>query len=147
MEALELKPFTWARRHRPGAVLAVGAAGSLMLLGLAAPASGATHPQSSKVAVPQGIGAAALKNAGVFGPTPASTPETVSFILKARNLRLLELNVDAGMRRGYDSVSQFARSYGQPQFNISALENYLSGFGISTTSDADGLDVTATGTA
>jgi len=146
MEALELKPFTWARQRRTGAILAAGAAGSLLLLGLAAPASGATHP-SSKVAVPQGVGVAALKDAGVFGPTPASTPETVSFILKARNLDLLKLSVEVGMPRGYDSVRQFANSYGQPQFNISALENYLSGFGITTTSDADGLDVTATGTA
>ena len=89
-----MKPFQWARQRRAGAVLAVGAAGSLLLLGLAAPASGATHPKSTaKVAVPQGIGTAALKNASVFGPTPPSTPETVSFILKARNLGLLEANV------------------------------------------------------
>jgi kumamolisin len=119
-----------------------------MLLGLAAPASGATHPPSaSKVAVPQGIGTAALKNARVFGHTPASTPETVSFILKARNLGQLEANVEAGMPSGYQSVSQFASGYGQPGSNISALRSYLSSFGLSSTSDADGLDVTATGTA
>jgi subtilase family serine protease len=129
-------------------VIAVGAAGSLMLLGLAAPAIGATHPPSAtKVAVPQGIGTAALKDASVFGPTPASTPETVSFILKARKLGRLEANVEAGMPSGYQSVGQFASSYGQPGSNISALRSYLSSFGISSTSDADGLDVTATGTA
>jgi len=118
-----------------------------MLVGLAAPASGATHPSATKVAVPQGIGTAALKNASVFGPTPASTPETVSFILKARNLGLLEANVEAGMPSGYQNVRQFASGYGQPGSNISALRSYLSSFGISSTSDADGLDVTATGTA
>ncbi len=77
-----MKPFEWARRRRTGAILAVGTAGSLLFM-VAAPASGATHQPSAKVAVPQGIGAAALKNAGVF--TPGSTPETVAFILKARN--------------------------------------------------------------
>ena len=143
-----MKLFQWARQRRSGAVLAAGAAGSLLLLGLAAPASGATHPQSgTKVAVPQGIGTAALKDASVFGPTPASTPETVSFILKARNLGLLEATVEAGMPLGYQSVPQFARSYGQPGSSISALQSYLSSFGIASTSDADGLDVTATGTA
>jgi subtilase family serine protease len=119
-----------------------------MLIGVAAPASGATHPPSAtKVAVPQGIGTAALKNARVFGQTPASTPETVSFILKARNLSQLEANVQAGMPSGYQSVRQFASGYGQPDSNISALRSYLSSFGLSSTSDADGLDVTATGTA
>ena len=143
-----MKPFQRVRRRQAGAVLAVGAAGSLLLLGLSAPAGAATHPQSgTKVAVPQGIGTAALKDASVFGPTPASTPETVSFILKARNLGALEANVEAGMPRGYQSVRQFARDYGQPGSNISALESYLSSFGISSTSDADGLDVTASGTA
>ena len=143
-----MKPFQWARQRRAGAVLAVGAAGSLLLLGLAAPASGAAHPKSTaKVAVPQGIGTAALKNSGVFGPTPPGTPETVSFILKARNLGLLKANVSAGMPRGYQGVRQFAGEFGQPGFNISALEKYLTSFGISSTSYADGLDVTATGTA
>jgi subtilase family serine protease len=148
MEAFELKLFKWAGQRRAGAVLAAGAAGSLLLLGLAAPASGATHPQSRlKVAVPQGIGTAALKDASVFGPTPPSTPETVSFVLKARNLGLLEALVEAGMPGGYDSVGRFARDYGQPRSNISALESYLSQYGISTSAYADGLDVTATGTA
>ena len=51
------------------------------------------------------------------------------------------------MRHGYQSVRQFAGEYGQPGSNISALESYLTSFGISSTSYADGLDVTATGTA
>ncbi len=116
-----------------------------MLLGLAAPASGATHPQPSKAAVPQGIGTAALKNAGVF--TPGSTPETVSFILKARNQFLLKASVETGMRGGYLSVGRFANDFGQPQSNVSALESYLAGFGITSSALADRLDVTATGTA
>lgn len=143
-----MKPLTWASRHRASAILAVGSAGALMLLSAAAPASGATHPRpAAKVAVPQGIGTAALKDASVFGPTPASTPETVSFVLRARNLGQLEGRVEAGMPGGYLSVSRFARDYGQQQSSISALEKYLGQFGITTSAYADGLNVTANGTA
>jgi kumamolisin len=143
-EDLLVKPFEWARRRRTGAILAVGTAGSLLFMA-AGPASGATHQPSAKVAVPQGIGAAALKNAGVF--TPGSTPETVAFILKARNRGALEAQVEGGMRGGFLSVSRFARNFGQTPVNISALENYLAKFGIATSAYADRLDVTATGTA
>jgi len=110
----------------------------------AAPVSGATNP-SANVAVPQGIGTAALTNAGVF--TPGDTPETVSFILKTRNSGALQASVEAGMPGGYLSVRTFASDYGQPGSNISALEKYLAGYGIATSAYADGLDVTATGTA
>jgi kumamolisin len=147
MEAVELKPLTWARRRQAGAILAAGAAGSLLLLALTAPASGASSPQAQKVAVPQGIGPAALKHLSVFGPTPPSTPETVAFILRARNLGALKAEVSAGMPRGYDSVGRFARDFGQTRHDISALERYLGGFGISTSAYADGLDITANGTA
>ena len=75
------------------------AAGSVLLLGaIAGPAVGATgsgHP--STVRVSQGAGASALSGLTVFGPTPASTPETVSFILKARNAHELKARVEAGM--------------------------------------------------
>jgi kumamolisin len=141
-----LKPLAWVRRRRNVAALAVGSAGSLLLLMAAVPASGATNPPA-KAAVPQGVTAAALKNASVFGPTPPGTPETVSFVLKARNMGLLEGSVEAGMPGGYLSVGQFARAFGQPQANITALESYLAQFGIKTSAYADGLDVTATGTA
>ncbi len=143
-----MKPPTQSGSRRMTAYLATAAGAALLLGAVAAPAIGATgggHP--AKMRVPQGAGAAALSGLTVFGPTPASTPETVSFILKARNAGQLQASVEAGMPGGYLSVSQFARNYGQRQDNISALENYLSGFGISTAADADGLDVTATGTA
>ncbi|HEY5058094.1 MAG TPA: S53 family peptidase [Gaiellaceae bacterium] len=144
-----MKSFGWTARRRTGALLAIA---TLLLLVAAAAADGATSSQSgaaasAKVAVPQGIGTSALNPASAFGPTPASTPETVSFILKAQNLGGLEANVEAGMPGGYLSVGQFARQYGQPQYNIGALENYLSRYGIATSAYADGLDVTATGTA
>ncbi len=140
-----MKLIARARQRRGSALLAIGAAGSLLLLA-AGPATGATHP-NAKVAVPQGIGTAALKSASVFGTTPASTPETVSFVLKARNLGLLEASVEAGMPGGYLSVGRFARDFGQPASNIAALRGYLAQYGITTTSYADNLDVTATGTA
>ena len=143
-EDLLVKPFEWARRRRTGAILAVGTAGSLLFMA-AAPANSATHQPSAKVAVPQGIGTAALKNAGVF--TPGNTPETVAFILKARNRGTLEAQVEGGMRGGFLSVPRFARNFGQTPVNISALENYLAKFGIATSAYADRLDVTATGTA
>jgi kumamolisin len=44
-------------------------------------------------------------------------------------------------------VPQFASRYGQTSVSIKALSTYLAGFGITTTSAADGLDVTAHGTA
>jgi kumamolisin len=143
-----VKPAHQAATRRKAAAIAAGAVGSLLIMA-AAPAVGATQsPHPSKIAVPQGIGAAALKglkSSGVFNP--GNTPETVSFILKARNQGALEASVSAGMPGGYLSVAQFARRYGQPQSNVSALEKYLAGFGITTTALPDGLDVTATGTA
>jgi len=145
-EEFTVKSFEWAGRRRAGALLVVGMVGALLLAAVAA--SGATFSRSAaKVAVPQGIGAAALNPAAVFGTTDPSTPETVSFILDARNLDQLKASVQAGMPGGFLSVARFAGQYGQLQSNIAALENYLSRFGISSSAYPDGLDVTATGTA
>ncbi len=114
----------------------------------AAPPSGATSPSgaAAKVAVPQGIDAAALNAKAVF-PTASGTKETVSFVLKARSLSALEARVGGGMRGGFLTVSQFASQYGQPHSKITELRQYLAGYHLKTTADADGLDVTATGTA
>jgi kumamolisin len=146
-----LKPLEKAVRRRGGALLAAGTAGSLVLLAAAAgPASAAgsaTHPHSGKVAVPQGVAAAALKGAGVFGPTPPGTPERVSFILKARHLGALEADVAGGMPGGALTPGQFAARFGQTPAHMSTLRAYLSGFGIKTSSYRDRLDLRATGTA
>ena len=99
-----------------------------------------------KLPVSQGIGAAVLPSTP-FGDTPPDTPETVSFVLQAHDLRDLEAHVSAGMPDGFLSVQQFARRYGQSQENISALERYLVHYGISSHAMADGLDVQASGTA
>jgi kumamolisin len=142
-------PISWVKSHRGGALLAAGAAGSLIVLGLTATsATGATSPRShAEIAIPQGFNTAVLKGDSVFGTTPSDTPETVSFVLNARDLGRLEAEVSGGMRGGYLSVRQFARQYGQSRGNIAALEHYLAGFGIRSTTYADDLNVNTTGTA
>jgi len=102
---------------------------------------------SAKVAVPQGMSSALLKGDTVFGPTDPSTPETVSFILKANNLSQLESRVTGGTQGRFLSVDQFARQYGQSPQNIQALQQYLARYGIKTTVYPNNLDVNATGTA
>ncbi len=142
-------PISWVRSHRAGALLAAGAAGSLVVLGITATsATGATSPRThASIAVPQGFNTAVLKGDSVFGTTPSDTPETVSFVLKPRNLGTLEADVSAGMQGGYLTVRQFASQYGQTGANIAGLERYLARFGIQGTPYADGLNVNTTGTA
>jgi kumamolisin len=112
---------------------------------LAGPASASTNPNAPQ-SVAAGISVAALPGATVFGNTPADTPETVSFILRERNVNLLEAQAEQGFRH-YLSVSQFASVYGQSNANVSALTGYLAKFGITTDVYADNVDVSATGTA
>jgi kumamolisin len=102
------------------------------------------------------LGAAAVMTplaaaAGPAGPASAATPspntpETVSFILRERNLGLLQSQAVTGSAN-HLSVSQFASRYGQTPANISALTSYLAHYGITTDVYADGVDVVATGTA
>jgi subtilase family serine protease len=141
---LKLSKHAGRRIVTTAAVAAVIPASALM----ASAASAATpSPQPSKVAVAQGVGPAALQNATVFGTTPSTTPEAVSFILRGRNLSGLESAVEAGHSPGI-SVAQFAGKYGQDPAVITALEKYLKGYGITVTETyADGLDVSTTGTA
>ncbi len=101
---------------------------------------------NTKESVATGVNVAHLPGATVFGSTPASTPETVSFILRERNISTLKANAVTGFKN-YLSVSQFASTYGQTPANVSALTSYLAGFGIKTTVYADNVDVSATGTA
>ena len=131
-------------RRFAGALVAAGAASPLLLMSLsAAPADAATP---AMVAVPQGITPAGLNAKPVF-PVRASKKETVSFVLKMRNEAVLERKVSAGIYSHFLTVRQFAASYGQPAAKIRALETYLRRFHLKTSAYADGLDVTATGTA
>ena len=101
---------------------------------------------SGEVAVAQGLAPAALQNATALGATPDSTPETVSFILRGRNLSHLESPIEEGKSADL-TVAQFASRYGQTSAAVTALESYLNGYGISTSVYPDDLDVTANGTA
>jgi kumamolisin len=136
-------------RARWPAGIVLGVAATLALLaGLSGPASAATSGPNTPTQVATGVSAADLPGTQVFGDTPTSTPETVSFVLKEQDMPSLESQVEAGIPSWqYLSVSQFAAQYGQPTSNVDALTSYLAGFGISTDVYADDLDVVATGTA
>jgi len=138
-----LKVPRHARRRR----IAAAAAAAAIVPGTALIASAATASASTtgSVTVAQGIGPAALKDASVFGNTPSSTPETVSFVLRARNSG--ELSKAALTSHEQLSVKEFAQRYGQTPQAIASLESYLKSFGIKTTAYADRLDVVANGTA
>ena len=139
------------RGARRGAGILLGvAAGVSLTVWASAPGANAAASTSpnAPTQVPSGINAATLPGASVFGTTPTDTPETVSFVLKERNIQSLEGQVEAGIpSSNYLSVGQFAAQYGQPTFNINALTSYLAGYGITTSIYADDLDVVATGTA
>ena len=141
------------RRIAALVIAAVLAAAGVLLATLGAPsfeASSFTASPSSapagEVAVAQGLGPIVLKNATATGATPASTPEIVSFILRGRDLFSLESAVDAGHAPGL-TVAEFAARYGQSTATITALQGYLTKYGIATSVYPDGLDVTASGTA
>jgi subtilase family serine protease len=110
-------------------------------------ANASTGPGSNTlVRVTPGISAASVPGAVPFGTTPASTPETVSFVFKEQNLGRLEAAVTGGIKN-YVSVGQFAREYGANPALISGLKSYLGKFGITTSAYADNVDVVANGTA
>jgi kumamolisin len=113
----------------------------LLLVG-ASVASAASSTQK----VAQGVDAATLPGATVFGTTPPNTPETVSFIMREQNEGQLEASVEQGVR-SFLSVPQFAARYGGFPLAIGQLRYYLSHFGITTAVDADQVDVVANGTA
>ena len=132
------------RRMVPG--ILASAAVLMASAGTAAAVTG-NRPGGPLVNVAQGSGTAALASGTVVGATDPNTPEDVSFILRARNLAGLEKRVQAGWGGAYLSTAQFAAQYGQSPLLIRALETYLQSFGISTSSYADHLDVSAHGTA
>jgi kumamolisin len=140
--------MTRIKKTRLFAALALGVlAAAVPVAALSSPASASTGP-NTPTPVSSGFSAADLPGTQVFGSTPPTTPETVSFILQERNMQLLEAAVESGIPTSqYLSVSQFAAEYGQPSSNINGLTSYLAGYGIKTDVYADDLDVVATGTA
>ena len=159
-----MKPAIRSRRLRIAILLAAGTAGSMVALSAVAPAgavstggtgAGSTStgrastgpgPSTAKVAVAQGLDAAAVGAHRVF-PVKGSTKETVSFVLRLRNASALKSLVEAGMPHGYLSVKQFATGYGQTRAHIAALQKYLKHYGLKSTAYGDRLDVSATGRA
>jgi len=133
-------------RLRLWAGLAAGAVVAAVPVAATA-ANASTGPGSNAlVRVTPGISAASVPGAVAFGTTPASTPETVSFVFKEQNLRQLEAAVTGGVKN-YVSVGQFAREYGANPALISGLKSYLGKFGITASAYADNVDVVANGTA
>jgi kumamolisin len=135
------------RKTRLSAGIVLGVAAVVApLAALSGPALASTPNPNTPEQVSSGIDAALLPGVTVFGTTPPSTPETVSFILRERNVGFLQAAVTTGVR-SYLSVSQFASAYGQTPAHVSALTSYLAHYGIKTTVYADNVDVSATGTA
>jgi kumamolisin len=140
-----LKPAHWRRRLSAGTLIAAGTAGTVVVLSSVPAAGAATGATPRKVAVRQGVTAASLQG-GRIAAAASTTQLTVSFVLDMRNESKLAATVK-GDQHSYLSVRQFASEYGQTQASISALESYLSGFGIKSRAYADGLDVSTTGPA
>jgi subtilase family serine protease len=101
---------------------------------------------STATPVPSDGNVSALPGAAPTGTTPGSTPETISFIFRARNAAQLAQAAQQPVSAPL-SVSQFAGTYGRTPDEISALESYLGSYGITTSAYADRLDVVANGTA
>jgi kumamolisin len=128
-------------------LVAVGlAALALPLQAVSSGALASAPGPNTQVPVQPGVTAGSIPNATVFGTTPPSTPETVSFVMREQNLAQLESQVQRGVQN-FLSVSQFARTYGQSQANIAALQSYLGSYKITTQAYADNVDVVANGTA
>ena len=135
------------RTARLSAALVLGVVAIMIpITTVATSASASTPDPNTPEPVASGINVSKLPGVTVYPGVPADTPETVSFILRERDLSRLESLVESG-DRNYLSVSQFASIYGQPQPRISALTGYLASFGISTDVYADRVDVVATGNA
>ena len=128
-------------------LVAVGlAALALPLQAVSSGALASAPGPNTQVPVQPGVTAGSLPNASVFGTTAPNTPEVVSFVMREQNLSQLESQVQRGVQN-FLSVSQFARTYGQSQANIAALQSYLGSYKITTQAYGDDVDVVANGTA
>jgi kumamolisin len=137
---LSVRPRVWAG-------LAAGVLTVATSVAAVAGSAQASSSPGSLTKVPTGILAPSLRGASAFGTTASSTPEQVSFILKERNLSQLESAVGSAALTSFDSVSQFASSYGQTSSVVAALTSYLASFGITTKVYPGNVDVSASGTA
>ena len=98
---------TRTARLTAGIVLAVATLVT-PLAALAGTAAASTPPPNSPQQVASGINVASLPGVTAFPALPADhAQETVSFVLRERNIFALETDVQFGLRN-YLSVSQFA---------------------------------------
>lgn len=128
------------------------ASGTLLLgatLAMATPGASA----AARSPVPQGTGPRATQNATVFGNTPASTPVTVSIILRTNHMNQLASYIQRTVTPGnpdyrhFLTTGQFARQYGQSPLVIHAIIAYFQQYGIGASAYPDHLDITLNGTA
>jgi subtilase family serine protease len=117
------------------------------LAAVAALVSSSSANAGGFTSVSQGAGSTPLPSYQPFENTDPATPETVSFILRARNSDELQAQVLAGMPRGFLTTSQFASQYGQSPLVIAAIRAYLALNGIQSHVMADNLVIQTTGTA
>ena len=146
MKKIKLK----ASKSRLAIKAGVGfALGSMVALAAtsAAPLTDAALSSNSLQSVPQGIGAAVIANATPMSQTNSAQTMTVSFILKANNLMMLENRVSKGWTGPYLKVPQFAEMFGQSMSFIDMLKHYLGTYGIHSHAYPDRLVVVAEGTA
>ena len=134
------KKFTWSF------VTALTTAG-ITVQGFAAPALAQT------TTVAQGAASAVTQSATVFGNTPASTPVTVSIILRTQNTQALTryirdtTNPASSNYRRFLSTSQFAEQFGQSPETVGQIIEYFRAYGIRGQAYANNLDITLNGTA
>jgi kumamolisin len=130
----------------PGVLAAGIAAAMIASQGSTAVAAGSSSP-GPLISVAQGSGTAPLSSGTPLGTTDPRTPVDISIVLRAQNLNQLENQVQSGWNGAYLSTRQFAQQYGQSPLVILGIEKYLGAFGITTSAYADGLDISANGTA
>jgi subtilase family serine protease len=135
-------------RLRLSAGLATGAVIAAVPIAATAASAATSGGPDALTRVSGSVTAKSLPHATAEGTTASSTPETISFILKANDLSSLESKVTSGYYdpKNYLSTSHFASDYGQAA-TAAALSAYLAKYGITATTYKDDLDVSATGTA
>lgn len=138
-----------SRIARRGVVLAAAGMIALPLAVMSVfslPSTGASPGPNTRVTVTGSFNVKAIPGVVATGATTPYTLDSLSFILKAKNLTKLESSALQPTTKDI-TASHFANEYGQSPTYVSQLESYLSSFGISDfTLYADGVDLKAIGT-
>ncbi|WEG13131.1 protease pro-enzyme activation domain-containing protein [Pullulanibacillus sp. KACC 23026] len=140
----------WKRK-----VLTIVAASALavgIVPGVTHAAAGSDASSTTKVTVPQGIGANVLSNADYFGGEDPSDVVTIDVVLKVQNKDQLADYINETVTPGNNkyhkflNVSQFKAKYAPSPNQVNAVTKYFKSYGIQTTAYPDNLIVSATGT-